>query len=335
MAAIPEPNPSFVEQIGAVDRSNSSGHTIAKCHTSSDREMLRAVSVALVTCEELPEPDPDHAPLSDALAAAGIAAELCVWTDDTIDWAAYRVALLRSTWDYFENRDRFLGWAERVSAVCQLWNPLAVVRWNTHKGYLLELSRRGLPVVPTHLVGPADASLASICDTRGWTDIVIKPVVSAASFQTHRMRRDALDEPLFARLRRRREMMVQPFVDSVTRYGERAVVVIDGEVTHSVRKQPRLSGQDERVSGPHPVAEQERSLALSAIAAVGEPILYGRVDMAPDAAGAPMIMELELTEPSLFFPQCPAALERFVAALHARFAQSIAPGLRKSSKPPS
>lgn len=273
------------------------------------------MTIALVTCQTLPEPDPDHEPLTAALDAAQIRWELCAWTDDSVDWSAYRLAVLRSTWDYYLDRPRFLRWAERVAAVTSLWNPLDVIEWNTHKRYLLDLQQKGVPVAPTHMVGDSPGRLADICDARGWTDVVVKPAVSAASFQTHRMQRGELDEALFARLCAEREMMVQPFVDSVLDYGERAVVFIDAEVTHSVRKQPRLAGSDESVCGPLPIAGDERELALAAIAAAGQPVLYGRVDMARDAAGAPMVMELELTEPSLFFAQSPAALARFVAAV--------------------
>lgn len=278
------------------------------------------MTVALVTCARLPETDPDQAPLSAALAEADIDSKLCVWTDDAVDWSSYDVVVLRSTWDYFEDRERFLRWAERVASLSQLWNPLQVVRWNTHKSYLLDLDRRGVPVVRTHLVGAADRDLAAICDARNWSDVIVKPAVSAASFETHRMSRDALDERLFGRLRAEREMMVQPFVDSVTECGERAVVVIDGEVTHSVRKEPRLAGQNERVTGPHPIADDERQLAEAALSALEQPILYGRVDMARDSSGAPMVMELELTEPSLYFSQGPRALARFVAGIRARLA---------------
>jgi hypothetical protein len=48
---------------------------------------------------------------------------------------------------------------------------------------------------------------------------------------------------------------------------------------------------------------------------VADAILYGRVDLARDDAGKPMVMELELVEPSLFFTRGPGSADRFVAAL--------------------
>jgi hypothetical protein len=104
---------------------------------------------------------------------------------------------------------------------------------------------------------------------------------------------------------------------SVEAYGERSIVWIDGEVTHAVRKAPRLSGGEEQVSAV-PVADDERAFAERAVAPLAESLLYARVDMVRDETDVLRIMELELVEPSLFFLQCGRALERFVAAVTAR-----------------
>ncbi len=78
----------------------------------------------------------------------------------------------------------------------------------------------------------------------------------------------------------------------------------------------RLEGDDESVSPDAvDITPAEADLARRAIDAVDQPILYARVDMAPGPDGRPVVMELELVEPSLYFPQCRAALDRFVAAI--------------------
>ena len=46
--------------------------------------------------------------------------------------------------------------------------------------------------------------------------------------------------------------------------------------------------------------------------------MYARIDVAPGPDGDPVLMELELIEPSLFFPQSAHALGRFVAAIRRR-----------------
>lgn len=48
------------------------------------------------------------------------------------------------------------------------------------------------------------------------------------------------------------------------------------------------------------------------------PLLYARVDLIPDDEGRPVLLELELTEPSLFFGVAPGALDRFADAVVAR-----------------
>jgi hypothetical protein len=110
-------------------------------------------------------------------------------------------------------------------------------------------------------------------------------------------------------------VLVQPYLDSVEGHGERALVWIDGELTHAVRKSPRFIGDAEQVSAAVPIADEEAAVARAALAVAPTPLLYARIDVARDEHGAPRVMELELVEPSLFFAQGPAALARLVAAL--------------------
>jgi hypothetical protein len=274
-------------------------------------------SVVLVTCDEPTDPDHDSKPLVEALSRAGVAAEIWAWDDPSCDWSRPRLSIIRSTWNYVAHLDEFLAWAARVDRLSTLLNPLEVLRWNIHKGYLSRLDAQGFRVVPTELVvrGDLRRSLTAIMADRGWRRAVIKPAVSAASRNTHIIESDSVDEDLFRSLVQSCEMMVQPYVDSVDGYGERSIVWIDGDVTHAIRKTPRFSADEESVSEALPVADDERSLAMSLLGTVPAPLLYGRVDLARDAEGRPMLMELELVEPSLFLPQSPRALERLTHAI--------------------
>jgi hypothetical protein len=142
--------------------------------------------------------------------------------------------------------------------------------------------------------------------------------VSAASFATIRLRRDELARAEEHVRTITGDVMVQPYVRSVEGHGERSIVWIDGAFTHALRKSPRYGGEQESVSAALPIADDERALATAALAAAPQPLLYARVDMARDAHDAPMIMELELVEPSLFLAQSPAALARFADAIASR-----------------
>ena len=276
------------------------------------------LDVALATCLELPEPDADLAPLLAALLAVGLRAEALAWDDRRAEFTSARMTLLRSTWNYPEHPAEFLAWVERTGARGTLWNPAATVRWNAHKSYLLDLSARGVPVVPTHVVRRGEAvSLADVLRGRGWQDVVVKPAVSAGSRGTLRVRpgEEAHGEAHVRALAATEDVLVQPYVRSVEGHGERAIVTIDGEPTHAVRKSPRFMGDAEVVSEAVPIEPDEAALARRALAAAPGPLLYGRVDLARGDDGTPRLMELELIEPSLFFRQSPAALDRLVSSV--------------------
>ena len=229
------------------------------------------VSIAIVTCKVLPEPDPDEAVLLDALLSAGLDPVLAAWDDEAVDWAAFELAVIRSPWNYIEHLADFLAWADTVSEAVPLVNAAEVLRWNTHKGYLRDLTDRGLPVVPTAWVGADESvALAEIMAARGWSDVVAKPAVGAGSFLTDRVTDpdSAAAREFWADLSSGREVMVQPYLRSVEEYGERSLVWIDGEFTHAVRKSPRLGDADEEVSDALAIAEDELALATEVISAV-------------------------------------------------------------------
>jgi hypothetical protein len=277
--------------------------------------------VAIATCRDLPEPDDDEVLLLEALAAAGVAAKMLAWDDEGADWDGAALTVIRSTWNYYLRPGPFLVWALRRGD--RLVNSPDVVRWNHHKRYLGDLEASGVPVVPTILVerGGGDvAGLVARVREMGWTDIVVKPAISAASYRTSRLRRPPFDEAVLEASLAHGDTMVQPYVTSVETYGERSLVFIDGELTHGVRKSPRFAGDQEVVSDEATaVADDERALAALALdrarARLGSMPLYARADVVRDAQGAPMVSELELIEPSLFLRQSPAALERFARAI--------------------
>lgn len=267
------------------------------------------MKLRIATCKTLPEPDADEAPLAAALAAAGIDAPLVAWDDPAADWDAPVPTLLRSTWNYALHLDAFLAWVDRASAAAPLLNPADVVHANVRKRYLLEIHARGVPVVPTTLV-----ERGASCELPS-TRIVIKPEVGAGSLNAKVFAdgRDGADH--LRAVTAHGAALVQPYIDSVDDYGERSLIWIDGDFTHAIRKTPRFSGDRERTEGPFPIADDERAVATAALATYADRIFYGRVDLVRDGRGQPMVMELELVEPSLFFPRHPPALDRFVAGL--------------------
>jgi len=284
------------------------------------------MKVALATCLRPPQEDFDAPPLLAALAARGHRADVRAWDDPGVDWRAYDAVLLRSTWDYFHRLEAFLGWAQGVASVSRLWNPLAVVKWNTHKFYLRALAARGVPIVPTEFV-PAGRSvdLAAILAAHAWDAAVIKPAVSADSFATLRTERQSPNDGqthLEAHLPAR-DMLVQRYLPTVDEPGERCLVFIDGVYSHAVRKHSLFRGG--RHAGPEGVPvladADEIATAQRALESMGLGVpLYARVDLLRDESGTPRLMELELVEPSLFLTVRDDAAGALVEALERRVA---------------
>jgi O-ureido-D-serine cyclo-ligase len=302
-------------------------------------------SVALITAREARALDEDLTPLRDALAALGAEVALPCWDDTDIDWRRFDIAVLRSTWDYAERIGEFLDWARRCAAATRLINPLEVVRWNTDKRYLADLDAAAVPVVPTRFVAAgadAESELAtfltpgttslSIGRTDGFSDFVVKPAVGAGSRDTARYQR-ADSAPALAHLRRLlvsgRNAMLQPYLEHVDQYGETAVMFFEGSFSHAVRKGPLLRAgagpvprlfASERIT-PREIDAAEREVAIAACRAIPFAVpLYARVDLVRGADGAPAVLELELTEPSLFFAHAAGAAELLAAAVLRRCA---------------
>jgi glutathione synthase/RimK-type ligase-like ATP-grasp enzyme len=282
------------------------------------------VDVRLVTCAELPVPDPDTPLVAAALTRAGISVDVSDWRDATVDWASAPVTVLRSPWDYVDHLDAFLAWAERVHAGSELWNPLALLRWNTHKAYLLDLHERGAPVVPTVvLLGGSAAALDGICDAQGWNAVVVKPAVASGSKGARRAEvGDAAAQAHLDDLLTKGDVLVQQFVPGIHNEGEWSVVLIDGEVMHALHKRPKAGDYrvQEEWGGTTVRAEPSASLielATRVWEVLPAPALYARIDIV-SITGQWHVMEVEATEPALWLDLAPETTEHFAAAIAAR-----------------
>ena len=285
--------------------------------------------VALVTCTELSGLEADDRLVVDPLAARGIAAEPAVWDDPAVDWAGYDLVVLRSPWDYMPRREEFVDWAARVP---RLVNPADVVRWNTDKRYLDELSTAGVPTVPTGWVLPG-APWQPPADEG---EYVVKPSVSAGSQDSGRY--DLADpehrELAVAHVRRLgaagRIAMIQPYLSAVDTAGETALLYFAGPqglvFSHAIRKGPMLAGPDLGTEGlykpeeirPRTATDDQLAVAERTLAVVpggSRRLLYARVDLIPGPDGAPVLVELELTEPSLFLGHAEGAPDRLAEAI--------------------
>ena len=255
------------------------------------------------------------------LRSLGWTVEAVPWRRPDVDWAAFDLVIIRSTWDYHLAPDEFLTTLATIDDRAGLANPLDLVRWNSRKTYLRDLEAAGVPVVPTVFCDRLTrASLDRGFHDLGSDTLVVKPVVGASASGTRLVRRDStspdevgLDE---------RPCLMQPLVTAVLSEGEYSVFYFDGAFSHVVRKTPAPG--DFRVQEEHGgrtvVTAADASLRRAADAvldtlATGP--LYARVDLvrAPNASGF-WLMELELIEPVLYLAMDREAPGRLAEGVH-------------------
>lgn len=284
-----------------------------------------AVRVALVTCADLPDLDADDRLLVRPLEGLGCEVSTPVWDDPAVDWPAFDLVVIRDTWDYPDRRAEFVAWARSVA---RLANPAGVVEWNTDKRYLSDLAAVGVPVVPTTWLAPGDSVSLPAMGRH-----VVKPAVGAgsidaAAYALHDAHEMDLARDHAARLLAAdRTVMLQPYITAVEKHGESGLIFLGGEFSHAIVKGAMLAGKHESEAdglymsesvGAREPSSAEMDVAKAALAAVpggSRQLAYARVDLVPDQGARPMLIELELTEPSLFLGTAPGAAERFAGLI--------------------
>ncbi|SNT08893.1 hypothetical protein SAMN06309944_2038 [Micrococcales bacterium KH10] len=296
--------------------------------------------VALATCSALPMLEEDDVPLIAAFAQVGITAEPVVWDQPGVVWGDYDLVVVRSTWDYSDRRDEFIAWANSVP---RLLNAATVLKWNTDKHYLKELAEQGVRTIDTLWLDPEKHLTSQAIHTRlpAFGDYVIKPTISAGAQDTIRYRESSAqargDAILHVRdlLRDGRNVMVQRYFTRVDTDGETCLVYIAGEFSHAVRKDPMLQRDATRTKGQYQrevmnattatseqikLAEHTMDKAAELLGISRSDLLYARVDMLPGDDDVPHLLELELTEPVLYFSKTPRSIDRFVSEVQRRIA---------------
>ncbi len=281
--------------------------------------------IALATCTELPDLDPDDQPLITHFAEAGIEATPVIWSDPAVNWDSFDLVIVRNTWDYTDHLPRFLAWVNSLGS--KVKNSAELISWSTNKTYLRDLHNAGIPVIDTQFVSTAH-------DT--WVvppsvDYVVKPTVSAGSRDTVRLSAadstsvQAAQGLIDLIVAAKKSAMIQPYLDHVDVDGETALLYIGGDYSHAIRKGPLLHKdlEAERVHGlylqeditarsPRP---DQRKLADQVMAYVtgrfGAP-LYARIDLIDNHVGEPTVLEVEAVEPSMFFGTEPTSYQRFI-----------------------
>jgi glutathione synthase/RimK-type ligase-like ATP-grasp enzyme len=283
------------------------------------------VTVVFATCDPQPLVAPDDEPLVGALSDLGITVEPIPWTE--IDPAAVVDAspiVLRSTWDYHRMPTMFAAWLEALDDSGRIvMNTPAIARANIDKIYLRDLESAGIPIPPTRWIDRPDA--AGLKDTlreAGWKAAVIKPRIAATAYGTFLITAESeLSEADLAPARAS-GALVQEFVSEIRDRGEISLVFAGAEFSHAVSKHA-LDG-DFRVQQDFggTVVEttpsaQVHALALQVMARLPGDCTYARIDIVETDRG-PLLMELEVIEPELYFTVVPGSAATMARAIAAR-----------------
>lgn len=245
--------------------------------------------------------------LLNALRSLGFSVTRSSWSSKKFNWEEVDYAIFRTTWDYFERLDEFLKWVNFYSKKIKFINDVDLILWNLDKNYLQNFPKED--VVPSLFLKLNEkTSLDEIFKKTGWGELVIKPSISAASWNTHRVSKKSLDnfEFIFKKLKKNHKMIVQEFQPSVLDFGEISLIVFGGRFSHAVLK--RAKKNDYRVQddfggsvGVYLPSKQEINFAEKIVSLCPKIPLYARVDLLFNQENKPVLSELEVIEPELWF----------------------------------
>jgi len=282
--------------------------------------------VAILT----PDPaEPDNATLwpkvlarlQRALDGAGIEAVATPWiahAERADGLRRFDRVLPLLAWGYHFQHARWLR-------ACETWgrerapvsNPAPILAWNSDKRYLLELAAKGVAIPPSICSDDITTDmLERAFEATGASELIVKPAVSGGAWKTQRLRPgDAVDAE------RGTEMLLQPYLPTIESEGETSLLYFGGRFSHAVNKRP-VPGEfriQEEFGGAYALVPEPDAGALAlagqVLSAVGEPLLYARIDIVPDADGRWLLMEAELIEPDFYLGVDPAQGAGFARAL--------------------
>lgn len=289
--------------------------------------------ITLLTCRAYYKPDNvtpyiqnillEQELLKSAFEAQGLKVDITYWDNPTYEWQETKSVLFRTIWDYFERFNEFWEWLEQVKTKTRLINSYELIKWNIDKHYLKDLSSWGIETVPTYFADKGcNMKLHEIAKRNQWKDLVIKPAISASAFKTYKILANEIqaNEKLFNSLVQERNMLVQPYFETITQLGEASLMVFDGKFTHAILKKAQPGDfrvQDDFGGTVHNYipTKAEINFAEKVFETCKTKPVYGRVDIVWDNDKNFYLSELEIIEPELWIRNYPKCAERIAEAV--------------------
>ena len=289
--------------------------------------------ITLLTCRAYYKPDNitpyiqnillEQELLKSAFEAQGLKVDITYWDNPTYEWQETKSVLFRTIWDYFERFDEFWEWLEQVKTKTRLINSYELIKWNIDKHYLKDMSSWGIETVPTYFADKGcNMKLHEIAKRNQWKDLVIKPAISASAFKTYKILANEIqaNEKLFNSLVQERNMLVQPYFETITQLGEASLMVLDGKFTHAILKKAQPGDfrvQDDFGGTVHNYipTKAEINFAEKVFETCKTKPVYGRVDIVWDNDKNFYLSELEIIEPELWIRNYPKCAERIAEAV--------------------
>ncbi len=253
--------------------------------------------------------------LKQALELKGLKVTRTYWDNPDFNWNSTKYAIFRTTWDYFDRFDEFEPWMRETSKKTIFINPIELIFWNLDKHYLQDLQSRNVEIPETIFIEKGDKrKLVNLISKTHWKEIILKPCISGAARHTYRFKFEDINdyEDVFEKLIRNEAMILQEFQFNVLEKGEVAFMLFGGKFSHAVLKIAKPGDfrvQDDFGGTVHEYypTQEEIHWAESVLENVNPMPPYARVDMIWDNKGRPVVSELEMIEPELWFRRKPEA----------------------------
>ena len=242
------------------------------------------------------------------------------WDKLNQNWNNFDLVIVRSTWNYQNHLDEFLNVLRMIDqSKALLLNPLPLIEWNVNKTYLKDLKKNGIPIIPSLFFEDFDIDkVMGSFNTFDSEKVIIKPTVGANADKIMIIKNsDTMDKLKKTKdTYKNRAFILQPFINSIKKDGEMSLIFFNKGFSHGLSKVPKKG--DFRVQEEHGgtlkllknLDEQKINLCKEILSLLPYDFFYSRIDLVVDE-GNPLLMEIEVIEPSLYFNLEPKSANLF------------------------